>query len=213
MNDELRKQRESTYPWFSNAGCWPEDAGLENGNYQNRCMECGEPFYGHKRRVVCKTCAYKALVTRCDNLENDCDGCEMLRVELERARKERDSFAAARRLLASERLSEEECWKALGDTYSCHGEDCPREPYGCDEAEHCVTEVAGMLSMQDRLLAPATDRTEKKKCTHCGGSGEMFSHYSDAGCPETRDCHKCNGTGKADCTDSGEPDQTGEGEA
>lgn len=52
------------YPWFANAGSWPEDADLENGNYQNVCIECGKSFHGHKRRVTCKTCYHASLVAR-----------------------------------------------------------------------------------------------------------------------------------------------------
>lgn len=36
---------------------WDEDFKLENGNYQNKCVECGSIFLGYKRRVVCKVCA------------------------------------------------------------------------------------------------------------------------------------------------------------
>lgn len=36
---------------------WTEDAGHENGRYQNRCVSCEEMFIGHKRRVTCKVCA------------------------------------------------------------------------------------------------------------------------------------------------------------
>lgn len=35
---------------------WPEDAGHENGQYQNKCVECDAEFIGHKRRVVCRKC-------------------------------------------------------------------------------------------------------------------------------------------------------------
>lgn len=35
---------------------WPEDFLHENGNYQNLCCECGKLFFGHKRRVVCRSC-------------------------------------------------------------------------------------------------------------------------------------------------------------
>ena len=35
---------------------WPEDFAHENGNYQNLCCECGKLFFGHKRRVVCRSC-------------------------------------------------------------------------------------------------------------------------------------------------------------
>lgn len=40
---------------------WPEDFGDENGCYQCRCVLCGEPFLGYKRRVVCRQCADAAL--------------------------------------------------------------------------------------------------------------------------------------------------------
>lgn len=36
---------------------WPGDLAHENGNYQNTCVTCGDPFQGHKRRVTCKVCA------------------------------------------------------------------------------------------------------------------------------------------------------------
>lgn len=35
---------------------FPEDAHLENGNYQNLCCHCDNLFFGHKRRVSCKLC-------------------------------------------------------------------------------------------------------------------------------------------------------------
>jgi hypothetical protein len=36
---------------------WPEDATHENGDYCGICRQCGEPFSGHKRRMICKPCA------------------------------------------------------------------------------------------------------------------------------------------------------------
>lgn len=36
---------------------WTEDFPHENGQYQCRCVDCGQMFIGHKRRVVCKACA------------------------------------------------------------------------------------------------------------------------------------------------------------
>lgn len=36
---------------------WPEDSNLENGNYFNKCSVCNKEFVGHKRRVICKSCA------------------------------------------------------------------------------------------------------------------------------------------------------------
>jgi hypothetical protein len=35
---------------------WPEDFPHENGNYMNKCCDCGETFFGHKRRMICKFC-------------------------------------------------------------------------------------------------------------------------------------------------------------
>jgi hypothetical protein len=39
---------------------WPEDAAHENGFYSNVCCHCLRTFTGHKRRVVCKSCAAMA---------------------------------------------------------------------------------------------------------------------------------------------------------
>lgn len=36
---------------------WPEDFSHENGMYENLCCLCKRSFLGHKRRVVCKSCA------------------------------------------------------------------------------------------------------------------------------------------------------------
>ena len=36
---------------------YPEDSGHENGSYMTDCCHCGRTFIGHKRRVVCKSCA------------------------------------------------------------------------------------------------------------------------------------------------------------
>lgn len=36
---------------------WIEDFEHENGEYQCRCVVCGEIFFGHKRRVTCRDCA------------------------------------------------------------------------------------------------------------------------------------------------------------
>lgn len=36
---------------------WKEDYDHENGQYVNRCHVCGLYFFGHKRRVTCKSCA------------------------------------------------------------------------------------------------------------------------------------------------------------
>ena len=36
---------------------WKEDFSHENGNYVNKCIECGNRFMGHKRRVICRSCS------------------------------------------------------------------------------------------------------------------------------------------------------------
>ena len=35
---------------------WPEDFEDENGNYECKCLDCDNTFFGHKRRTVCKEC-------------------------------------------------------------------------------------------------------------------------------------------------------------
>lgn len=35
---------------------WPEDFHFENGNYECMCIKCKSKFFGHKRRVICKSC-------------------------------------------------------------------------------------------------------------------------------------------------------------
>ena len=47
----------SAPPKPASAKDWTEDAGHENGQYQNQCMTCAAIFIGHKRRGVCKECA------------------------------------------------------------------------------------------------------------------------------------------------------------
>lgn len=37
-------------------GDWPEDYSHENGCYMCKCFQCGNLFYGHKRRAICKVC-------------------------------------------------------------------------------------------------------------------------------------------------------------
>lgn len=36
---------------------WTEDFSHENGNYLNHCIICKDDFFGHKRRVLCKSCS------------------------------------------------------------------------------------------------------------------------------------------------------------
>jgi hypothetical protein len=48
-------------PYASTAADWAEDFAQENGNYENRCADCGIGFMGHKRRTICKVCAGATL--------------------------------------------------------------------------------------------------------------------------------------------------------
>lgn len=36
---------------------WEEDYADGENQYQNTCVHCGEKFFGHKYRKVCKLCA------------------------------------------------------------------------------------------------------------------------------------------------------------
>lgn len=42
---------------------WTEDFADENGNYECRCTDCEETFFGYKRRIVCKVCATSNIGT------------------------------------------------------------------------------------------------------------------------------------------------------
>lgn len=44
-------------PLLDHPGNWPEDFPDDNGNYMNICVNCEQPFLGHKRRSICKICA------------------------------------------------------------------------------------------------------------------------------------------------------------
>lgn len=54
--EEHTQGRSAPVSW---AGDWTEDYVLENGQYFNNCIHCGQQFCGHKRRVVCRVCASK----------------------------------------------------------------------------------------------------------------------------------------------------------
>jgi len=43
---------------------FPEDASAENGNYFNNCCNCGRIFIGYKRRVICKVCTQKPVLSK-----------------------------------------------------------------------------------------------------------------------------------------------------
>lgn len=43
---------------------WIEDYEHENGNYVNKCFQCGGWFNGHKRRIQCKLCASRPSLTK-----------------------------------------------------------------------------------------------------------------------------------------------------
>jgi hypothetical protein len=42
---------------------WTEDFPHENGNYVCHCVHCGENFYGHKRRPLCRKCAMEVTTS------------------------------------------------------------------------------------------------------------------------------------------------------
>jgi len=51
--------KENIIPNFDSIKNWEEDYSHENGNYINKCIECKEYFFGHKRRCICKECINK----------------------------------------------------------------------------------------------------------------------------------------------------------
>ena len=51
----------SLFQYEYSAFDFPEDSEEENGNYENRCMECGNLFIGNKHRYLCKKCDDKVM--------------------------------------------------------------------------------------------------------------------------------------------------------
>ena len=47
---------DNTHPARDDPRNWTEDYKHENGQYMNRCLSCCRIFYGHKRRIACKSC-------------------------------------------------------------------------------------------------------------------------------------------------------------
>lgn len=41
---------------------WKSDFQHENGQYNCKCLTCGLPFVGHKRRLTCCECANKEFI-------------------------------------------------------------------------------------------------------------------------------------------------------
>jgi hypothetical protein len=41
--------------YFNGRDYW-EDAHLKDGNHLNICVDCGNEFYGHSGRLLCKVC-------------------------------------------------------------------------------------------------------------------------------------------------------------
>jgi len=41
---------------------WNHDMRHESGHKVNRCVRCGNMFYGHKRRVICHECVNGKVV-------------------------------------------------------------------------------------------------------------------------------------------------------
>lgn len=55
MNDMVKSMRKSV-----GIKDWPEDLRLfKNNCCQHECYVCKEPFFGGKRKVICKECALK----------------------------------------------------------------------------------------------------------------------------------------------------------
>lgn len=75
-------------------GDWLNDTTHENGNYSNKCCECGRIFNGHKRRVSCKFCVdHKAELQRGESCDNEKDAIAHLATEM--GRRDRAEFPNA----------------------------------------------------------------------------------------------------------------------
>ena len=52
---------DNKWPEFDSTKNWKENFKYENGNYINKCINCNNQFFGHKRRVMCKECVTNKL--------------------------------------------------------------------------------------------------------------------------------------------------------
>jgi len=41
---------------------WVEDFDLEDGRYQNQCLNCGWVFLGLRGRTICRACSHPSQV-------------------------------------------------------------------------------------------------------------------------------------------------------
>ncbi len=48
---------------------WNEDQFLENGNYDNRCNNCGQVFVGLRGRGICRVCAARNPINKPSKVE------------------------------------------------------------------------------------------------------------------------------------------------
>jgi hypothetical protein len=53
---------------------WSEDFAHENGQYMNHCHICHCTFFGHKRRVTCKSCSKAGASPSVEEDSEPCDG-------------------------------------------------------------------------------------------------------------------------------------------
>lgn len=58
---------------------WPEDYGLENGHYFQKCSSCQKDFAGHKRRHTCRKCKQESDV-RWQSMTDDERQAELVRM-------------------------------------------------------------------------------------------------------------------------------------
>lgn len=54
-----KEEKVFSMPKFNSPKNWTEDYSNESGNYLCHCFKCKEPFYGKKRRYICKECYEK----------------------------------------------------------------------------------------------------------------------------------------------------------
>ena len=72
-NSDIQKSMEAVCNAVPNSDRdWPEDFDHENGNYECKCLTCGNMFRGHKRRVICKVCSanVKLSLVKSEYVEN-----------------------------------------------------------------------------------------------------------------------------------------------